>query len=130
MNTSKARILIVDDEPKWGRNSKLALEERGYIVEWVQSMKEAYDHASRERFALVVINSALAFAEGTSPLKRIVRRHPRSVIILSDVHSVAVAVEAFKVGADYEDKPFEISNLVNLVDRLICSLRTESVSAA
>lgn len=129
MNTSKARILIVDDEPKWGETSKLALEERGYIVEWVQSMEEAYHHASRKRFALVVINSALAFAEGTSPLKRIIRRYPRSVIILSDIHSISVAVKAFKVGADYQDKPFEVSNLVHLVDRLVRGRGTESVPA-
>ncbi len=114
MKIAKGRILIVDDEPRWGRSSKLALEREGYEVELVQNMEEARRLIEHNDFTLIVINSALAL-DKEAVLRKAVRRYPEKVVVMSDTESIPTAIRVLKLGADYETKPFEEANLIELI---------------
>jgi len=110
------RILIVDNEPKWSRAVKAALEEQGkYRVQSVTDIEAALDSTYGNGFDLILINAALALGEEVSKFKKIVRLYAERVLVISDVGSISTAIKVFKMGADYAEKPFEPQRVIELV---------------
>lgn len=110
------RILIVDNEPRWSKTAKRALREQGkYDVESVTDIKAALDSSRANGFDLILINAALALGEDTSDFEEIIRLYPDKVLVISDVRSISTAIEVFKMGADYAEKPFEPRRVLELV---------------
>jgi DNA-binding NtrC family response regulator len=118
---SVPRILLVDSEPTWGRKTETILEKHGkYQVESFTNIGSALNSSYIDDFDLVLINAALAFGENISEedmfnFKKIIRRYPDKVLVISNVRSISTAIEVFKMGADYAEKPFEPSRVIELV---------------
>jgi DNA-binding response OmpR family regulator len=106
----------VDNEPRWSKTAKRALREQGkYDVESVTDIKAALDSSRANGFDLILINAALALGEDTSDFEEIIRLYPDKVLVISDVRSISTAIEVFKMGADYAEKPFEPRRVLELV---------------
>lgn len=112
------RILLVDSEPKWSRDVKNALEAQGkYRVVSVRDIKAAMDSFYCDGFDLILINAVLAFGDDISKFKEIVRLYGDKVLVISNVRSISTAIEVFKIGADYAEKPFEPRRVIELVTK-------------
>jgi DNA-binding response OmpR family regulator len=110
------RILLVDSERKWSGAVKAVLESHGrYSVDSVMDIQAALDHSYADGFDLILINAALAFGEDRSKFDEIARIYADKVLVISEVRSISTAIEVFKMGADYAEKPFEPRRVMELV---------------
>jgi DNA-binding response OmpR family regulator len=102
-----ARILLVEDDDKLGRQVLTHLTEAGFSVRWLQRGDEALA-ADPSRYGLVILDLMLPGAYGLDVLK-----HFRAqgcdvpVLVLSAKGDAGVKVRALDLGADdYLTKPF------------------------
>jgi DNA-binding response OmpR family regulator len=115
-NKRVPRILLVESEPKWSQAVESTLEKHGkYDVERVTSIEAALDTSYANGFDLILINAALALGKDVSKFEEIVHLYPDKVLVISDVSSISTAIKVFKIGADYADKPFDPSRVMDLV---------------
>ncbi len=102
-----ARVLLVEDDDRLGRQVADGLRAAGYDTEWARRGDEAMaaDFAS---FALVVLDLMLPGAHGFDVLKAIrAERHAVPVLVLSARQDATDKVRALELGADdYLTKPF------------------------
>jgi two-component system response regulator MtrA len=112
----KQRILLVEDDPKLGRQIVDHLVEAGFDAQWLQTGDEALGHPYRG-LALVVLDLMLPGAFGLDVLKRIRSQSDVQVLVLSAKTDAAVKVRALDMGADdYLIKPFWPEELVARVN--------------
>ena len=106
---SRARILIVDDEPGIRESLSGILDDEGYEAESVESGEACLDALQARRFALVLLDIWLPGIDGIATLERIqamdeVKRP--EVVVISGHGNVETAVKATKLGAfDFLEKP-------------------------
>lgn len=113
---SVARILLVEDEAVIRAELKRALKRDGYEVTAVESV-EAADRETPKKFDLVVTDVRLTGETGDVLIERV---GDVPVIVMTAYGSVSAAVDAMKRGAaDYLSKPFEPSELVSTVERVL-----------
>src|SRR5579864_5880490 len=107
---SKARILVVDDEPSVLLTYRLLLEQRGYRVTAVQSGKDAIAELKRSRFDLLLCDLSLEERYTGFDVIEFGRRHAPalSAALLTGYASVEAAerAESSKVAIMY--KPIDI----------------------
>ncbi len=117
----KARILIVDDEPKVGRSIAGALAERDLEPEYVSSGREALEKLSQTSYQVVVTDLMMPGMDGMQLLAEVQGRYPQClVIMITGFPSVKTAVESVKLGAfDYVTKPFTPGELRAVVRRAL-----------
>jgi len=119
VQTSVARILVVDDERliRWGLRQ--GLQELGYQVDEAADGAEAVQAVQREVPDLVLLDYRLPDESGIDVLRRIRKLAPRIPVVMITAHaSVSGAVEAMKEGAyDYIGKPFEFEDVEQTVAR-------------
>ncbi|AKF09314.1 sigma-54-dependent transcriptional regulator [Sandaracinus amylolyticus] len=124
---SRARILLVDDEPGVLYMLREVLSERGHDVIAVSSGAAALAHI--DGASLVVSDLAMPGMDGLALLAHVHERRPELPFVLITAHgNERVAVSAMKAGAyDYLTKPVDIDELRLVVDRALESsqLRTE-----
>ncbi|MGH9688016.1 MAG: sigma-54-dependent transcriptional regulator [Candidatus Acidiferrales bacterium] len=117
MTTTKASILVVEDEPKLRRLLELQLADEGYRARAAESAEIGLQLASKEPFDLVLSDFKLPGMSGVEflqALKRVNADLP--VIIMTAYGTVEAAVEAMKAGAsDYVLKPFSLAELVLVI---------------
>jgi two-component system, NtrC family, response regulator AtoC len=117
-------LLVVDDEDlvRWSLRERL--EASGYRVLEAETAEQALQHAEDD-VDLVLLDFRLPDADGLSLLRRIKAQNRDTVVILMTAYSsVESAVEAMKQGAyDYVRKPFEIEELLLLVERALETTR-------
>jgi len=109
-------VLIVDDEPLWQDFCRKALESEGYVVEIVNSLKDAFSRVSERVFALVVVDDLALRSEEATELSENVAE-TQKVIIVSAMPSVKAVRDSYKSMRidDFKPKPFEKRTLVELV---------------
>ncbi|MFH1999954.1 MAG: response regulator [Planctomycetota bacterium] len=114
----KSRILLVDDEKVFTGNMSKLLENRGYIVNAVNSGEEAVEAMSRLKFDVVVLDLKMPGMDGLATLAEINKLGIfTEVLILTGHGSIDSALEAMKIGAyDYLTKPCEIDQLVEKIE--------------
>lgn len=117
-------VLVVDDEQliRWSLVNRLTDE--GYRVLEAETAAEARDKR-REGVDLVLLDYRLPDSDGLSVLKEIKAADPDTVVILLTGHSsVAMAVEAMKLGAfHYANKPFDLDEIALLVEKALETTR-------
>ena len=123
----KARILVVDDEPRMGEAIALALGRAGHDCETHGSGAAALAALERRSADVVVSDWRMPEMDGLELLRRIRERNPRlPVILLTAYGSVPSAVAAMREGAfDYITKPFDNDELRAIVDRALALTRLE-----
>ena len=111
---ARARILLIDDEPRILNFVSRGLQAEGYAVDVATSGEAGLKSALEQTYDLVVLDLLLPDRPGTDLLQNLVARCPRtSIIILSAVSDSASKVSSFDLGADdYLAKPFSIEELL------------------
>lgn len=107
------RVLLVEDDSRFGPQLKSALEAGGYAVDLVGDGIEAEALGENEPYDLVLLDLGLPGRPGLEVLANWRRRDRRvPVIVLTARGSWQEKVEGFKAGADdYLGKPFQFEEL-------------------
>src|SRR3990170_2635200 len=117
-------ILLVDDEAKILHALAAALRTEGHEVVATGSAREAQRLLGQRLFDVLVVDNLMPELSGTDLIRELVASTPsgeRPQILMMTAHAtVENAIEAMKLGAlDYLQKPFEIDELLVLVNRAL-----------
>jgi DNA-binding NtrC family response regulator len=114
----RPRVLVVDDEASVRESLRLILKERADVT-LAASGEVALESISAGRFDVILLDILIPGRDGLEILEciRALTNAPQ-VIMLTATKTVKTAVRAMKLGAfDYVTKPFDIDELLVLVDR-------------
>src|SRR6266566_5111740 len=114
---SKARILVVEDEPEV-RDVLRDFLSRSYQCTAVDSAEEALALISAQRFDLILSDITIQRMSGLEMVPQIRVVAPQAmVVMISGLQTIECAIAAMRVGAfDYITKPFDLSQ----VDAAVC----------
>jgi DNA-binding NtrC family response regulator len=117
----KARVLIVDDEPRMASTIKVALERSGYECECAASGAEALRSLEAQRPDVVISDRRMPGMDGLELLREVKARHgDLPFVIITAYADVPSAVEAMRAGAfDYVAKPFDNDEIRAQVARAV-----------
>ena len=123
------KILVVEDEPRFGQQIIETLEEADWVPELSRDGIDALYRATSEAWDAIVLDLGLPKLDGLTILKGIRDENINTpVIILSARDTLTQRVEGLNAGADdYITKPFE---MVELIARIRTQLRRASGSAS
>jgi DNA-binding NtrC family response regulator len=131
-NATKAKIIVIDDEPVVLKSCHRILTKLGYHVETTSSPGEGLKKIAGGAFNLAIVDLKMPDLDGMQVLREIRKSLPEtSVIMITGYSTVETAVEAMKQGAsDYVPKPFDPDELALAVQRVLekQSLMVENVS--
>ena len=115
---SKARILIVDDDPAIRESLQRVLDYEDYDVRTAVDGPDGLEKLAERRFDLALFDVKMPGMDGLELLDRAKKAHPDLVCIMVSGHgTVQTAVEATKLGAfDFLEKPPDR-------DRLLVTIR-------
>lgn len=127
LDSSKGRILVIDDEGDIRESLDALLSLEGYIVELAASAHEGLARLEASAYDLVLLDLMLGDRSGMDVLAEIRERDPETPVFLITAYgSVEVAVQALKAGAtDYFSKPWNNDKLLIEIARMIQSSRLE-----
>jgi nitrogen regulation protein NR(I) len=126
-----AKILLIEDDPAIVMTLRRVLAEEGHEVMVEKRGDTGLANAKANPFDVILTDMKLPGVGGMELVRELHAVKPRLPIILMTAHGTTeTAIEATKAGAyDYLVKPFEIPELLELVDKAIasCRLMTEPV---
>ncbi|MFL6415213.1 MAG: response regulator transcription factor [Bryobacteraceae bacterium] len=118
---TKAKILIVDDEPQIRRVLKTALSSAAFSVAEARSADQAFDKVREERFDLILLDVNMPGMSGLEACAELRRASDVAIIMLTVRGGETDKVAALDAGADdYITKPF---GMPELLARIRASLR-------
>ena len=122
MDENKHKILIAEDEPMMLKVLEYKLRKDGYIVFTAADGREASAKLKLEKPDLVITDLTMPFISGLE-LVSIIKKNGEikiPVIVLTDVDSENIVMEAFQLGADdFMTKPFSPNELSIRVKKLL-----------
>lgn len=118
---TKARILVIDDDPGIRDACFQVLSREGYEIELAGTAEEARKLISDFEFDVILLDLKLSGVEGLELLKEIREEDPQAqVIVITAYGTVQVAVAAMKLGAaDFLQKPFSPQELRLAVEKAL-----------
>ena len=124
MTRKTGSILLVDDEAKIRNALAQTLREEGHEVVAVGNPREAQRLLARGTFDVLIVDNLMPELSGLDLIREVVggsAAAERPQILMMTAHAtVESAIEAMKLGAlDYLQKPFEIDELLVVVNRAI-----------
>ncbi len=129
--SDNARILLIEDDPAIVMTLRRLLVEEGYQVRVETRGDSGLERARTEPFEVVLTDMKLPGLNGLDLVRELHRTKPLLPILLMTAHGTTdTAIEATKSGAyDYLLKPFEMPELLELVERAAasCRLMTQAV---
>lgn len=97
-----AQLLLVDDDPAFGRVLATALERRGFRVTLAASVGEARALLPNLNAAYAVLDLRLPDGSGLELVPLLRERMPEArIVVLSGYASIPTAIDAIKLGATY-----------------------------
>ncbi len=126
-DTSKGRVLIVDDEEDIRESLDALLTLEGYSVDQAQNGSEGLRRLDSREYDLVLLDLMMPDRSGMDVLREL-RERDRDVpvFMVTAYGSIDVAVEALKAGAnDFIQKPWKNEQLLLEIDRIIAKGRLE-----
>jgi two-component system KDP operon response regulator KdpE len=127
MHKGRARILVVDDEPRYVWAIRVNLEARGYQVLASSDGEEAVELVAGEDPDLVILDVRMPGLDGFEACRRIRQFSTVPILMLTAAAEDADKVEGLDAGADdYVTKPF---NAEELLARVRAALRRVEFSA-
>ena len=128
MLSTKATILIVDDEPGVRTALSGVLRDEGYEVEAVESGEQCLDRVVRSVVDVIVLDVWLPGLDGLATLGRLRQMKIDSkVVVISGHGNIESAVKAIKLGAfDFVEKPLSLEKTVLVIRN---ALRQRSLEA-
>ena len=123
-----SRILLIEDDPSAAAALHRVLMDEGYSVDLEARGDTGLGQAQSTDFDLVITDLKLPGLNGLDLVRQLHAAKPRLPIILITAHGTTeTAIEATKLGAfDYLLKPFEMEELLDLVERAVTSSRLMS----
>lgn len=117
--TTRARLLVVDDEESVAMTVSAVLRQDGFEVETAASGTEAVLRLENNEFDLVLTDLHMEGGDGISVLAEVRQRAPLTIsIVLTGFASVETAIAALRSGAyDYLVKPCNVEDLKHTVRR-------------
>ena len=114
------KVLVVDDEEIVRVSIHDDLMDAGHEAVCEAGAASALDRMQQEPFDVVIADLRMPGMDGLELLKAIGQAYPETAVIMVTAYgTVANAVEAMRQGAyDYILKPFDIDNLLMVLDRL------------
>ncbi|MFL0800819.1 MAG: response regulator [Agarilytica sp.] len=111
------QILLVEDDVTLGAVTKIALEKRGYSVEYVgtnTAALSALDTAQADHFTMAILDLKLEDETTLDIIPRLRAHAPEmKILMLTAYASIATAVEAVKLGANnYLPKPANVTEIL------------------
>jgi DNA-binding NtrC family response regulator len=124
-------LLLVEDEAPLREAIAEQLSDRGYQVEQADSGEAALAHLADFAFDIIVTDLRLPGIDGSAVIEAAVARYPDIIaIVVTGFGTVKDAVEAIKRGAwDFVSKPFQIDELLHVLDSAIEQRRLKSENA-
>jgi nitrogen regulation protein NR(I) len=123
-----AKVLLIEDDPSITAALRRVLAQEGHVVSAEQRGDTGLTRAGQESFDVVVTDLRLPGLSGLELVRQLHAAKPRLPIILITAHGTTeTAIEATKFGAyDYLLKPFEMTELIELLDKAVTSSRLMS----
>jgi DNA-binding NtrC family response regulator len=117
----RARVAVLDDEPRMADIVGMVLRRAGHEVESFTAAAEALSALEAQPFDVLLTDLRMPELDGLEVLKRARGIAPELPVILMTAHgSVSSAIEAIREGAfDYVQKPFDNEELRTLVQRAL-----------
>ncbi|MGH2750992.1 MAG: response regulator [Actinomycetota bacterium] len=121
-----ARVLYLDDNPSNLKLMRMVMSARADIeLSVARDGAEGLRVAQSQPFDLVLVDLYLPDARGDEVVKRL-RSHEATAevpaVVVSAEDDIAVVAEAMQAGADaYVTKPFDVAELMLLVDKLLAA---------
>ncbi|MBI3803317.1 MAG: response regulator [Nitrospirae bacterium] len=117
---SKRTILIVDDEIGPRESLKMILKPF-YNVETAEDGIKALEMIQQKQIDLVTLDLKMPGPHGGEVLKQIKQKNPDiEVLIITGYGSLKSAIDGIRHGAcDYLIKPFNISEIINIINRAL-----------
>jgi DNA-binding response OmpR family regulator len=111
------KILIVDDDKSILRTFSRILEKDGYVVDSVETGKEAIEKATNEHYGIALIDIRLPDIDGTELLAKTRKQLKNTIkIMITGFPSIENGVKALDEGADaYLVKPVKPDDLLMLI---------------
>lgn len=115
-------ILVVDDDPSFGKTLKDILVLRGYQVETETEPEKVLDHLTNNYKLVVVLDLKLGDVNGVEVLKRIQAKYPNKPVVMMTGYrqEMGASIEkANQIGAyTVLYKPFETDALLQLIEEI------------
>jgi DNA-binding NtrC family response regulator len=131
MPDSPKHLLLVEDETPLRQAVAEQLRDHGYKVEQADSGEAAIARLAEFAFDVIVTDLRLPGIDGSAVVDAAVERYPEIVaIVVTGYGTVKDAVEAIKRGAaDFVSKPFQIDELLLVLDAALEQRRLKSENA-
>src|SRR6476646_3357223 len=131
MPDSLKHLLLVEDEAPLRQAIAEQLGDRGYQVQQAESGEAALSHLADFAYDIIVSDLRLPGIDGSAVIDAALDRYPDIVaIVVTGFGTVKDAVEAIKRGAwDFVSKPFQIDELLHVLDSAIEQRRLKSENA-
>ncbi|MDZ7363818.1 MAG: sigma-54 dependent transcriptional regulator [candidate division KSB1 bacterium] len=113
MESRKAKVLVVDDEPNILKTMGICFDAGGFQTCLVSKPQEVLEIIQREKFDLAFVDLKMTPLDGMEILAEIKKHSPETTVTMITAHgSIDSAVEAIKKGAyHYLQKPFDLKEL-------------------
>jgi DNA-binding NtrC family response regulator len=131
MPENTKHLLLVEDEAPLRRAVAEQLGDRGYQVEQVDTGEAALLKLTDFAFDVIITDLRLPGIDGAAVVDAAIERYPDIVaIVVTGYGTVKDAVDAIKHGAwDFVSKPFQIDELLHVLDAAIEQRRLKSENA-
>src|SRR3954454_13776500 len=131
MPDSLKHLLLVEDEAPLRQAIAEQLGDHGYQVQQAESGEAALARLAEFAFDIIVTDLRLPGIDGSAVIEAGVARYPHIIaIVVTGFGTVKDAVEAIKRGAwDFVSKPFQIDELLHVLDSAIEQRRLKSENA-
>jgi two-component system response regulator GlrR len=133
MNSAKAKILLIDDDPGLLRLISIRLNAAGYDVVPESSGEKAVAHLSLHRPHIVVTDLRMSGMDGMAVFDAIHQRNPTLPVIILTAHgTIPDAVAATKRGVfGFLTKPFDSKALLEQVEKALAAsgLHNETINS-
>lgn len=118
-----ARILVIEDDPEFGRVAKSLLEQEGMEVETAKNGAEAFERLLYSPFDVVLLDLVLGEESGLSILRELNTSGSTIPIIIMTAHaSIETVTEAMRINAfDYIRKPFTREEIRDVMRRAVAA---------
>src|SRR6476661_6474455 len=131
MSEPPKHLLLVEDEAPLRQAVAEQLADRGYKVQQAESGELALAKLADFAFDIIITDLRLPGVDGSAVVEAAVARYPHIIaIVVTGYGTVKDAVEAIKRGAsDFVNKPFQIDELVHVLDSALEQRRLKSENA-
>ncbi|HKQ93244.1 MAG TPA: sigma-54 dependent transcriptional regulator [Blastocatellia bacterium] len=118
---SKAKVLVIDDDPEMLDLARFHLEKSGYEVASAETGAQGLRLVAEHRHEVALTDLKLPDIDGIELVTKLKESSPATeVIMITGYGAVTEAIEATKAGAFYfMEKPVEFEELMALIERAV-----------